>query len=301
MIISEIEILIINYGEFFLIGAVGILFLVMIFVIASRINEKTGAASFEEISGSKEIEEYQTINKKSKGMLGIEEMLYSIINVDPGSNVISAVRILAMIASVIAAFKLKFLAIYFVFEVYMYLYSMIKEKQVEDENGLTYIDRTNKFLDLYIPSVSNGQAVSQVMNRFVEMESDEDLTRWWYMEDEDKLENIPSSWEQVIRVYLNGVYNEAQGFQDSADSFQQDLITQITYYNNFKEKIGEVAPTRATYYIFMPIILLISHSNSPDFWGSFPGLLNIIFLCILLWIFSFLMGKVHKDSCDKLF
>lgn len=302
-ILTEAEEIFRNYGSYIIVGLM-FLFLISFLVALSKRKDKLAQNDniFDELTGQKEAEEKRRkAEEESRGYLGIEEAMFDILHIKPDRRILMVLRMAIVAGGVVLAAMFHYIAIYFVFEVFMFLYTKSKEKKVEDDNGLSYIDNTNRFLDMYIPSVSNGMAVNQVMNRFVENTNDEILTKWWYLDDDDKQKQIPRAWDQVIRIYYSGIYNEQNGFQDSAETFQADLIHQVTFYNNFKEKIGDITPIRGCYYIFMPIILIISYTNAPEFWSQTWGLIDAVILCFMLWLFSFLLSKLHKDTCEQLF
>lgn len=278
------------------------LFVLAIIVVKAVIDKNTkNTFSFDEIL------EGVSPDKKKKEKLGgiklfaIENFIFTILKIKKPSKAIIIIERLVVVAiGLTMAYLFNFLAIFFVFEVFMWFKTKNKEKEVEDANNLTSIPKTNAFLDMYIPAHNNGESVNKIMNRFVEQEKDPELTKWWFSEDRES-EEPPLFWRDVIKIYNNGLYNEQNGFEDSSEVYQRDIMTQQTYYNHFKEKIGEIAPIRGCYYMFMPVVCMISWINDKEFWGSMFGLLDVAIMCGLMFIFTTLLGKLHKDTCEKLF
>lgn len=282
------------------ISVIGVLALglTIISVVVAKSKEKK--FSFEELNLNNEKERKIEKNKGVK-LFFWEEIIFKMFHIkNPSTMIVIMERLLLCAVILIMGFTFHYLAIYFVFEIIMFVYSKNKEKKVEDDNGLTYIPKTNAFLDMYIPAVNNGQSVNQIMDRFVMQEKDPELTLWWESPDRDEIEP-PLAWNDVIKIYKNGYYSEQNGNEDSAEVYQKDIMKQMVYYNNFKEKIGEINPIKMCYYIFMPIILIISWINDPLFWSDIFGLVDTIVLCMLLFMFTFFITNLHKETCDKLF
>ena len=288
------------------IGLVKIVTIIVLFIIgvivisfcASKSKEKK--FNFEELNLNNE-KDKKRFEEESIHLFAFEKIIFTMFHIrKPSKVIVMTERISLAAAAVIMGFLFHYLAIYFVFEVVMYLYSVNKAKKVEDDNGLTSIPKTNAFLDMYIPAVNNGQSVNQIMDRFVTQEKDPELTLWWSSENRDEIDP-PLEWNDVIKIYKNGYYSEQNGNEDSAEVYQKDIMKQMTYYNNFKEKIGEINPIKLCYYIFMPIILVMSWINDSAFWSGIFGLADTILLCILLFIFTFFISDLHKETCNKLF
>ena len=285
------------------IGLISILVLTVVLVIKlifDKINKKNTEIKFfeeqERSLGKSKAEQFDKVR-----LFGPEKILLTILKVkNPSKVFVNLIRISIVALALIAFYQFGFLSLYLVFELFMILFTKNKEKEVEDANGLTYIPKTNSFLDMYIPAINNGESVNQIMDRFVDAEKDPDLTKWWLSENRD-IEDVPMMWYDVIQIYRNGYYNEQNGYQDSSEIYQKDLIRQQTYYNHFKEKIGEIQPIKSVYYAFMPIILILSWFSDPAFWSGLFGLLDVMFLCLMLFIFSFLISSLHKNTCNKLF
>lgn len=279
------------------IGAI-VLAVILAFCIGIAVIGKTQkrAFSFDEIE-----EESLTKAAPKVRMFGYEKMLFNMLKIkQPTNTLLWLERCLIVAVGLGAAYFIGWLVVYFLFEVFMFFYTKNREKTVEDANGLTYIPKTNAFLDMYIPAVNNGESVNQIMDRFVDQESDPDLTKWWF-DEHHNFTDVPMQWNDVIKIYANGYYNEQNGFEDSSEIFQKDIVRQQTYYNNFKEKVGEIGPIKMCYYIFMPICCCISYFNDPTFWKGFWGAIDTGLLCVLLFVFSFLLSNLHKDTCEKLF
>lgn len=276
-----------------------ILGIVIIAIISGKAKRKK--FKFEDLDLTYEKERQKILKENSVHFFFWEAIIFHMLRIkNPSKTIVILFRVILAVAALIAGFTFHYLAIYFVFEVVMYLYSVNKAKKVEDENGLSSIPNTNEFLDMYIPAVNNGQSVNMIMDRYVSQKKDPALTLWWQSPDRDEIDP-PMEWEDVIKIYKNGYYSEQTGNVDSAEVYQKDIMKQMSYYNNFKEKIGEINPIKGCYYIFMPIILLLSWVNDPDFWSDLFGLADTLILCALLYAFTFFISDLHKETCNKLF
>lgn len=272
--------------------------IVIISICVSKSKEKR--FNFDQLDLNNESEKKRIAEKNVK-MMPWEAIIFRTFGIKkPSRTLLLTERIGLASVAIILGIIFHWMAVYFVFEVIMYIWSNWKTAQVEDENGLTFIPKTNAFLDMYIPAVNNGQSVNQIMDRFVDQEKDPELTLWWNSENRNEIDP-PLAWNDVVKIYRNGYYSEQNGNVDSAEVYQRDIMKQMAYYNMFKEKIGEIKPIKLCYYVFMPIILIMSWINDPSFWGGVFGIVDVILLCMLLFIFTFFMNDIHKETCQKLF
>lgn len=278
---------------------VGLVFIYLVIAVVSIMKMKRRKDEEDFIKAEVEVLTYKSDIKEKISMLSFEKYIYSKLKIEDKKGMIWLFRIGAIAVLTFLGFTLHLLAIFFAFEIIMILWVQIKDQEIEDEIGVSRTERINKFLDFYIPSVSAGTSVRQTMQNYIASFGDKDIIEWFYSTEADKL--IPREWEEVINIYENGIASEDAGLPDKAPIYQEEMDRLMQYFNNYKQKLGEIKPICWCYYIGIPVICIMSYNNLPEVWSTFLGFVLVAILCILFAAFSLFAQKAKKDCTEKIF
>lgn len=178
-----------------------------------------------------------------------------------------------------------------------------KTADLINEAGINHISLLNTFLDSYVPSLASGLSNDQAMLKFINYMDDEDLFEWWMNKDEPSYKP-KVRWKRIIEVYNIIRFNEERGIDDSLpiiEQMQKDLSVKQEYYNNYSSKMGEINPIVISYYVFVPILLFISFTQTKGFWFSIWGVISSIILLVIFVISQFIIYKIKEKAIKTIF
>jgi hypothetical protein len=245
------------------------------------------------------------IEEKPIVLFKIEKRLYCKIHLSKKKMKIFVytMRLLFVVLCAFLFMQLSSVALFFITAIFIILYfDNLINKEI-DEAGVNYIADMNGFLDMYIPAVASGSSNNQAMLKYVYAMDDKNLSDWWLNKDNHTIK-IDNKWKRMIEVYEMMKYNEEMGIDDSLDSIeelQKDLTNKDKFYNDYKGKMGEIKPTVISYYICLPLLLLMSFSQNRPFWCSLNGYIVIAILIVVFIMFEFCIYKLKKSVIHTIF
>lgn len=171
-----------------------------------------------------------------------------------------------------------------------------------DKSGIRYIPITNEFLDVFIPAITSGKSNSQAMLAFInQYEDNEVLNVWWADRSRGMNDN---RFETIVEIYDMTMFDEEHGIDDSLPvikEMQENMNKKQEFYDEFVAKIGETSSIELSYVGGLPLLLLMTLSNTRQFWYTFPGLLCAVGLGVMFVLFRFLSYKLRVNTIKKLF
>ena len=211
---------------------------------------------------------------------------------------------IVLAASFIGLFmKFGYVVAFFASEAALIVFYTAKEKELFVSSGLEFVDDLNRFLDMYIPAIASGLSNDQAMLKFIGEKGDEDLSEWYVQKDDISVE-IPKRWIKVIGVYNMVRFDELKGIDNSIPvikEMQDDMAAKQRYFNDYRSKIGATKPIALSYYIGVPLFLMVSVYRMPQFWFGVGGLIVSILLIALFAGFQFLFYKLKKGTMNAIF
>lgn len=248
---------------------------------------------------------FQNLNKEEIGLLPWEKLLVEKIEFDKNylKPIVYLSRVLLIIGVLALGYFIGAIALTLISGAIIIVLFNQKHKTLIHQAGVNYISTLNAFLDSYIPDISSGLSNDQAMLKYINGEEDEDLFDWWVNKDDPEYQ-VPIKWARVVEVYEMIRFNEERGIDDSLpiiEELQKDLNTKQEFYNQYKAKMGEINPILLSYYVFVPIIMLISFNQNKDFWFTFYGLLASIGMIILFLASQFIIFKVRESATKTIF
>lgn len=259
------------------------------------------------IKSDKRKKAVEHIQKKKIFLIFYEKKLLELLNI-PKNKVgifIYAIRLFIIITIIVMAIKMGFIALFFILAILSIIYSNMQNSKLVDATGIKYLPLINSFLDNYIPSIASGLSNDQAMLKFVHQENDENLSDWWL--NKDNIINqvvVENKWLRIIEIYNMMRFNESKGLSNSLpviEEMQKDLNTKQKYYEDYLAKMGEIKPIILSYYIGVPLLIMMSYSQTKDFWSTIWGFGASIVLAILFFTFQLLIYKLRKDTINSLF
>lgn len=253
----------------------------------------------------KQEEALKQITNKTFVLYFWETKITDIIEIDAKyyRTIFIPLRILMCIGALYVSFKLGVTILFFVSAIIIALFMDNKTKILIEEAGIKYIENINLFLDFYVPALASGQSNNQAMLKFIGQENDPHLTEWWINKD-SKTFVVNNKWKRVIEIYEMMKFNEERGIDNSLpviEEMQKDLSQKQVFYNEYSSKMGEITPILLSYYIFVPVLLVMSINQTQDFWFSFKGLIATIVLIILFLCSQFAVFKLREHTIKTLF
>lgn len=176
-------------------------------------------------------------------------------------------------------------------------------KKVVYESGIENINRITNFINYFVPHINSGNSADQSLLGYIEYSKDDELLE--YYENRDNAQyKIPPHLRQIVDIYDIAKYNEEKGVSDYTyilNELSQDMAQKQVYYNSFVSRIGEIKPIMWSYYIGVPILILVSFSQTYDFWMGGGGIIVAIILLIMFGAFKFLIYKLQKKTITVIF
>lgn len=177
------------------------------------------------------------------------------------------------------------------------------EKKVIYESGITNIPRVVNFINYFIPHITSGNSAEQSLIQYIDYAADEELNEY-YQRREDEEYLMPIHLRQIVEIYDIAKYNEDKGNSNYVYILQElaeDISQKQVYYNQFVAHIGEIGPTVWSYYLGVPTLIMVSFSQTQDFWAGIGGYVISIALLVLFSIFKILIYKLKKDTVNTIF
>lgn len=176
-------------------------------------------------------------------------------------------------------------------------------KKAVFDSGITNIPNIMNFINYFVPHINSGNSANQSFLGYIDYSNNNELRE--YYENIDNPEyKIPSHLKQIIDIYDIARYNEEKGISDYIyilDELTKDIGQKQTYYNSYISRIGEIKPICWSYYIGVPVLIIVSFSTTYSFWMGKYGWLCSLVLLILFLIFKFLIYKLEKDTINTIF
>ena len=176
-------------------------------------------------------------------------------------------------------------------------------KKIIYESGITNISRITNFINFFVPHISSGNSADQSFLGYIEYSSDGELLNY-YENRENPEYKIPEHLKEIIDIYDIAKYNEEKGISDYTyilNELSQDMAQKQVYYNSFVAREGEIGPIVWSYYIGVPLLVVISFSQTYEFWLGVGGYVVSIVLLILFTSFKFLIFKLQKKTINTIF
>lgn len=171
------------------------------------------------------------------------------------------------------------------------------------KSGITNIGKVTNFINYFVPHINSGNSADQSLLGYIEYSKDEEIVD--YYENKGNIDyEIPTHLKQIVEIYSIAKYNEEQGIADYTyilNELSQDMSQKQIYYNSFISRMGEIKPIMWSYYFGVPILIIVSYSQTADFWGGIGGYIVSIILLILFASFKFLIYKLQKNTVNSIF
>lgn len=201
------------------------------------------------------------------------------------------------------SFKIGAIAVFFVIAGMALVFANKKTEALIEEAGINSIPELNSFLDSYVPALASGLSNDQAMSKYINGKNDQALFEWWANRENSKYA-VDARWKRTIEIYKMIKFNEDRGIEDSLpiiEQMQKDINVKQSYYNEYKAKMGEIQPILFSYYIFVPILLFVSLSQTKDFWFSLWGYVSAIGLIGLFVGSQFMVYKIRQSTIKVMF
>lgn len=212
-------------------------------------------------------------------------------------------RICTVALLVGAAYFMGTIAMIFVACAIIIFFMNEKTKALIDETGVEYIGILNQFLDVFSPSLAAGSSTDQALLKYVSDVNDDNLLQWW-VHKEDGLFELDNKWKGVVEVYNMMKFNETHGVGNGLkviEEMQKVMTQKEKFYNEFLAKMGEIQPIMISYYVAVPILLLISLHQVHDFWFGPWGIVCAIIIVVLFMLAQYLIYKIKESTVKIMF
>lgn len=254
----------------------------------------------------KEIEFIMSDNKKKRmKTFSFEDRMLEKIKVDPDSIkfILYLERFLILTVFVTFMFILKGLALAGFGAIFVGLYFKDAYKKVIYDSGITNIAKITNFINYFVPHINSGNSADQSFLGYIEYSNDKELAE--YYENKDNLEyELPTHLKQIVDIYDIAKYNEEQGIADYTyilNELSEDMSQKQVYYNSFVSRISEIQPVCWSYYIGVPLLIVISLQNTWQFWTGFGGIVLGFVLLVMFTLFKFLIFKLQQKTIIAIF
>ena len=281
-------------STFFLIAALLVYFVAIIFALKRwehqrRMNVLIGDAG----------------NKKGMKLMFYEHMFVDRFHLEPKRvrPVIYLERIAILLLIVVCLFYLRGLTVLVFGAVAATIFFDQATKNVIYESGITNVSNVVNFINFFVPHVSSGHSADQSLLGYIEYSKDEDLALFYEHKDDPEFV-MQKHLRQIVDIYDIAKYNEEKGINDYTyilNEISQDYAQKQVYYNNFVARIGEIKPIQISYYVGVPILIIISLGQTYDFWMGIGGALCAIGVLLLFVVFKYLIYKLQKDTVTNIF
>ena len=281
------------------IGVIAILSLLIVYIVVGLIY----------IKGSEKRKEIQLIMdvgvEKRIKTFSFEDKILDKLKIEPNKVrfVLYIERILIISVLGIAVFFIRGLALAAFGAIVTAIYFEDAYKKAIYESGITNIARITNFINYFVPHINSGNSADQSFLGYIKYSSDEELAE--YYENRDNLEyELPTHLKQIVDIYDIAKYNEEQGISDYTyilNELSEDYSQKQIYYNSFISRISEIKPICWSYYFAVPFLIIVSLSQTWDFWIGFGGLICGFILLAFFFAFKLLIFKLQKKTIVTIF
>lgn len=280
---------------------IGLLIVLLLYIIAmifsirniSQINETTSLIG--------EIE-----NRESKiFVFNYERSIINKLHVKPEKikGILYLERILLLAIIVLTTIILKGLALaLFGALTISFIFDDLYKKDLY-KSGILNVSKVMNFINFFVPHITSGHSAEQSFLEYIQYAKDEDLKVYFENKDNPDVKILPHL-RQIIDIYDIAKYNEEKGINDYTyilNEMEQDMSQKQTYYNSFISRIGEIRPICWSYYIGVPLLIVVSYSNTYTFWQAGGGWIIATVLLALFGLFKFLIYKLQKKTIETIF
>lgn len=255
---------------------------------------------------SKEIESLIDIkyNEKAKTFFFEEKLLKSLkIRPEKAKGFLFLERLILVFLIAFILFSYRGIAIFFVGAIVTSILFDDLSKKVIYDSGISNVPNIMNFINYFVPHINSGNSANQSFLGYIEYSGNEEL-REFYENIDNPDYKIPPHLKQIIDIFDIARYNEEKGISDYVyilDELSKDMSQKQTYYNNYVSRVGEIKPICWSYYIGVPILILVSFQSTYSFWMGIWGWICSIVLLILFCIFKFLIYKLQKNTITTIF
>ena len=176
-------------------------------------------------------------------------------------------------------------------------------KTVIYESGITNVPRVVNFINFFIPHINSGNSADQSLLAYIQYSRDDELAAF-YEHKTDLEYKLQPHLKQIVDIYDIAKYNEEKGISDYAyilNEIAQDYSQKQVYYNSFVSRIGEIKPIMISYYVAVPFLIILSMSQTREFWMGAGGWVVAIITLLMFAMFKFLIFKLQKDTVKSIF
>ena len=237
--------------------------------------------------------------------LAFEDKILTNLKVDPNrvKMVIYFERILILCVVGIVFFYLRGLALALFGAIVISIYFEDAYRKAIYESGITNIAKITNFINFFVPHINSGNSADQSLLGYIEYSNDQELVE--YYENRDNIEfELPPHLKQIVDIYDIAKYNEEQGIADYTyilNELSEDYAQKQIYYNSFISRIGEIKPICWSYYIGVPILVIVSLRNTWNFWTGIGGYVVGFILLVFFLLFKLLIYKLQKKTITTIF
>ena len=234
-----------------------------------------------------------------------ESRLLKMLNLKPekAKSFLFIERFVILVAIILIFVSYKGIALFFLGGIIVTLIFDDLNKKVIYDSGISNVPNIMNFINYFVPHINSGNSANQSFLGYIEYSGNEELRE--YYENIDNPEyKIPSHLRQIIDIFDIARYNEEKGISDYVyilDELSKDMSQKQTYYNNYVSRIGEIKPICWSYYIGVPILILVSFSSTYSFWMGIWGWICSLVLLLLFFIFKALIYKLQKNTITTIF
>lgn len=234
-----------------------------------------------------------------------EDTLLLKLNIKPEKvAIILWIERLLILAAIVTLFiAVRALALVAVGAVLIIVISNDAYKKVIYKSGITNISRVTNFINFFVPHINSGNSADQSFLGYIEYAKDEELMEFYENRDNPEFV-IPPHLKQITDIYDIAKYNEEKGISDYTyilNELSEDMAQKQVYYNSFISRMGEIKPIMWSYYIGVPILIIVSFSQTYDFWMAGGGYIVGGILLALFAIFKFLIYRLQKKTVTVIF
>lgn len=176
-------------------------------------------------------------------------------------------------------------------------------KKVLYESGITNIPKVMNFINYFVPHINSGNSADQSFLGYVEYSGDEELAEYYENRNNPDFK-LPPHLKQIVDIYDIAKYNEEKGINNYTyilNELSEDMAQKQIYYNSFVSRISEIKPICWSYYVAVPILIVVSFKQTLDFWMNGGGYVVSIVLLALFAGFKVLIYKLQKKTIETIF
>lgn len=212
-------------------------------------------------------------------------------------------RIAILVVVVFLLISIRGLALGLVGAIFMMILFDDLYKRALYRSGITNIPNVTNFINFFVPHLVSGNGAEQSMLEYITKTENEELAEYF-----DNINNpdykLKPHLRQIIDIYDIAIYNEQLGHNDYTyimNQISDDIAQKQTYYNGFIARIGEIKPICWSYYIGVPVLILVSYENTYTFWQSGWGWVIALVLLGFFSLFKYLIYKLQKKTIETIF